>query len=667
MGAPPRPSASPAFASSTAPPARPAPAARATRPFRGDTCRNAIAVDLSSGSALLDVDLGRYGLSEGSVTQGGSAADAYFTVKVATEGFLSVDPNAGGPSFGVSMQFFLGDCTQRRGLASGAAIDHAYVVPGTYLLLVRQDWGFFETSSPFTMRLSVDPGRYPAGTTCLKPIDVPLAVPAEQVLAGATEGIYPASCSRLRPESTYQIDLSAPGYLELTATPSDPSVGLNVEQLGNCAAQSNCAYPTQPAHFGGRLDKGSYLFAVSSFTGDAGFTLDATTHPFVSNDRCETAEPVGFDDAGVFTVSTEPLYADPAADGGCGCGYSCAPGAVFRFSTIGMGAHSVRVDPIADGGTQWSKLSLESTCGGASPSLGCSSYDNPALDVTYLPEGEYYLHVGTANHTPIAAIATLGPPYPPPSNDSCASPQTLDLTSVSSASFSGDTRGAQDDFDDHGDCGGVSNARDVMYALALPSAKGHVKVTLTGTSPDFAPLADLNTSCTRGSPFTCASADAGSTAVVTATTPVTGLNLWIESFADAGSFTGTAQWAAPPANDTCATATSISAGQTVSGDTVWAFDDNGGSCGNDLGNDVFYAFTAPANGSYTATLTPTGFDAKLHVFDGCNGFTCNGDSNNVGVGAVESVTFTATRNVTYVIRVDALGVREGGPFTLTVQ
>jgi hypothetical protein len=131
----------------------------------------------------------------------------------------------------------------------------------------------------------------------------------------------------------------------------------------------------------------------------------------------------------------------------------------------------------------------------------------------------------------------------------------------------------------------------------------------------------------------------------------------------------------PPANDTCAAATTLNwSGTPISlqVDTTSATDtlDLGPtSCTKDYtaGTDVFFEITLPA-GSYTITLTPTGIlDPALYILSSCSTSACIVGSDIVSPGAAETVTLTPTAQTTYIIGVDAWSLQEAGVYTLEVK
>lgn len=128
-----------------------------------------------------------------------------------------------------------------------------------------------------------------------------------------------------------------------------------------------------------------------------------------------------------------------------------------------------------------------------------------------------------------------------------------------------------------------------------------------------------------------------------------------------------------PANDNCADAQSISLGDTAF-DTNFATTDGNnptdpscGAFGQGFYNDVWFAFTAPAAGNFTAsTCNQASFDTRIDVLDGCGGalLGCNDDDAACGLTSVAS--FDAAANQTVLIRVGAYGAAGFGTGTLTI-
>jgi hypothetical protein len=123
---------------------------------------------------------------------------------------------------------------------------------------------------------------------------------------------------------------------------------------------------------------------------------------------------------------------------------------------------------------------------------------------------------------------------------------------------------------------------------------------------------------------------------------------------------------APPPNDACANAISISNG-TTTGTTVLSTNDGSSTC-DPTGNDVWYSFTASLTGVLSVSTCGSSIDTVVAVFDACGGsqLACNDDCGGSPCGGTDScLTVPITTGLTYKIRVSDKGVTGGGTFTLT--
>ncbi len=136
------------------------------------------------------------------------------------------------------------------------------------------------------------------------------------------------------------------------------------------------------------------------------------------------------------------------------------------------------------------------------------------------------------------------------------------------------------------------------------------------------------------------------------------------SATDLGSRTGAASvtvriQAPPPANDSCAGATTLTNGVAVSGSTTAATNDGTATCGTSTTSaDVWFRYTATGTSTVTINTCGSTFDTVLSVYTGtCAARVqtqCNDDSGAVGPcpnGTTSYVTFTPVANTTYLIRV----------------
>ncbi|MBN2561905.1 MAG: PPC domain-containing protein [Phycisphaerae bacterium] len=140
-----------------------------------------------------------------------------------------------------------------------------------------------------------------------------------------------------------------------------------------------------------------------------------------------------------------------------------------------------------------------------------------------------------------------------------------------------------------------------------------------------------------------------------------------------GDGTSCATTACAPCNDTCDTATPVTCGDTLLGETTVGANNDydpvvAGCTGYKAeGPDVVYSLNLGSGQTVTVSMnpTPTSFDASLYVVTDCDDVdnTCVvGDDS----GNPEVVTFTADAGVTYYIIADGYSTTSFGTFDLTV-
>jgi hypothetical protein len=135
----------------------------------------------------------------------------------------------------------------------------------------------------------------------------------------------------------------------------------------------------------------------------------------------------------------------------------------------------------------------------------------------------------------------------------------------------------------------------------------------------------------------------------------------------------------PPANDTCAGAVTLQAGDAKNGSTVNAIDDYGASLGSScsgagaafVGPDVVYQFTPSASGLYAVSLMKSGaWDSALWVAQGtCAevGEACVAAANASWNKPGEQLTWNATAGIPYIIVVDGVNRIDAGDFVLRLN
>lgn len=120
---------------------------------------------------------------------------------------------------------------------------------------------------------------------------------------------------------------------------------------------------------------------------------------------------------------------------------------------------------------------------------------------------------------------------------------------------------------------------------------------------------------------------------------------------------------AQPANDDCATPTTLTPGTTVTGDTLTASGTDVSSCAFDDAIDVWYSFTAGITATYDFDTEGTvGMDTTLALFDSCNGaeIVCD-DDGGTGLLSLLSINLSAGQHI--LVRVAGYN-NSTGTFTL---
>ena len=87
------------------------------------------------------------------------------------------------------------------------------------------------------------------------------------------------------------------------------------------------------------------------------------------------------------------------------------------------------------------------------------------------------------------------------------------------------------------------------------------------------------------------------------------------------------------------------------------------------GNDVFYSYTATANGTISVTMTPTGANSSLFVYDGCAnvGVACIGGVADTGTGVRALPSIPVVAGQQYIIVVSSSGLTQTVGYTLSIQ
>ncbi len=197
---------------------------------------------------------------------------------------------------------------------------------------------------------------------------------------------------------------------------------------------------------------------------------------------------------------------------------------------------------------------------------------------------------------------------------------------------------------------------DVWFRYTAPCA-GNVTVSTCGADYD-SKIAVYAGDCPTGAgAIACGDDECGSAAEATFTAEQFDVFLIRVGGHDAAEGVGDLTIECVPANDDCANALAVSAGDTVFSSENATTDgpDESGTCGGaSVENDVWFAYTASCNGEVTASLCGSSYDTMLAVYEGADcptsatAIAC--DDEACGNNRSE-VTFAAAAGTVYLLRV----------------
>lgn len=622
----------------------------------GELCSSALTVTLRGTTTLVEGYSGtRY-----------PNQDVYFVFSLAADAWLSASVTPSPGSF-ADVSLLAGDCP-------GQWIPARTFAPaGTYRAVVR-------SRGAFTLSLTQEPATRPVGAECLLPEVLALDANGQASREATSIGdwatpssLNPACEPGAIPQHIYAIDLPLKSEVRARVVPLDANSKATASVRATCiGANVECpaTYPAGQAK-DHRLEVGpgrAFVFAGAVMPPGA-FRLEVTATPLAINGTCDTASPLVFD-GGLATATGDTTF---ARAGECPCLSSCNHQQQYRLDTRGLGERSLEVRAEASDGGRAPALSLNAGC--PSSAVVCDGFpqegpQGAGLSVPRLPEGEYFVQVNEGSG-PFSLSVVVGPSWPKPVNDTCATATVIDLTATPAATVTGTTRGASDDTRTCDTLTGGQTA-DVAYLLRTPPW-GLLEVEATPTAPDYDLSLEATAVCGSIGSSPC-SAQAGpglpervSLMMNGAGAPTAAVNVLVDGLGhSSGPFTLQARFTPPPANDLCAAAITLTQGTPVSGTT--RVGRNELDCGT-TGPDVFYRFTAPSNGTYTFTLAPADFDGALRRVATCASTSCAASADSAGVGGSEQLTLQLARNEVAWLAVDSAwvsGGAGGGSFTLSV-
>jgi hypothetical protein len=543
---------------------------------------------------------------------------------------------------------------------------------GTWVLSVG---GYADTVH--AVSIEVTPRALAEGLGCTTPRPIVQSATGSTV-TGSTDGLlfgqgdYCAAEVWWTPSLTavYSLDLAAPSYVSLLATPVDATLVLDLDVKDDCATEAPRDTATCNGDAGvavartfSPLPAGLHYVVVGAERNTTGsYRLDAVVVPWSTNDACADAKALAFQ-AGA-AVETGTVGANTSTPSGCVCGNQlCGNDVFYRFTTTGEQALTVSA---AGDGTWRPAVSVRRACD-ATPPVACAlaaSTAVPAETFTdILPAGDWLVQVGSMSGAggPFTLQVALAPPlYPDASNDLCSAAAVLTANSP----VTGDTRGAQDDVS--GTCNGsVTGAgKDLAYAFTAPS-RGLFHPTVTPATTALLPVLRARADCAATSELAC---DSPTTAGWTAWLPSLELQggdsvvLWVDGRdGSAGPYTLDPQFEPAPGNDTCAGATLLGT-STLTSSLLTSFTD--GACAGAELNDVFFRVDTASRSTVTVTVTPESWVRTAVAYYGT---TCDGLCDSSAFGSTGgAVSLSATYNGSGYFAVSSADGSRGG-FQISAQ
>jgi hypothetical protein len=489
----------------------------------------------------------------------------------------------------------------------------------------------------------------PNGDSCAAPIALTLNTAFNGTTVGATNDIAtPLSqlcdgASYSGPDTVHVFTPATTGTFRVTTTGFS---GFRV-WVGSACGTSNSCFASLPENasstafnFRGTAGTPVYL-VVDSTSGSGAYSLTVSTVTAATNDTCMSAAPLTLGTPVSSTFSGAVNDVTPLAS--CGNPAYTQPEVVYAFTPTVTGGYVLRETTSSD-----VVLWISSTCDGA-----CQAFvDDPENLQTTLNAGTTYFFFVEPYATATTFTLQLDQILAPP-NDTCSAPAALPVSTTVMAS----TLGATNDYAGplSAACSALSMpGADTVYSFT-PAASGSFIVNLTGST-------DVWVSSTCGDGASCSAVESATVNNVvfrgTAGTPVF---LTVDSTnAGTNDFGISVDPVTAPANDTCATAQTLTLATPVSGTTAGAADDVNpvAACGdNRRAGDVVFSFTPPATGQYLVRETSTS-DVVLWLSSACDG-TCSAWTD-----APEEIVFTGTAGVPQLIFLEPYGTR--GAYTLEV-
>lgn len=550
---------------------------------------------------------------------GGAGGDVVYRIELTMPQRLELEVDAAGfdpvvyvrPACGNPAEIAGGCGNDEMGMVENHAIRE--LAPGTYFVIVDSTGG----ADAFTITATLLPPP-PANDLCAGAELLMAGMPVMGQTLDANDDQALGCGVAGSAEVYYTFTLSSPGRVTLTLNDlSGQEHALAIlNGCGPLATPVACASTpgTSETIDLPNLAAGTYIVAVEGVTGGGLFDLTYTVGPPIPEaDECLTAKTI------TLGATTAGNLVDANDDAAGSCGGGGGDDEVYTFSIA-----STRRITVTSGAGFPHVLYLRSACHDAGTQVTCTAAPAGAgaIDIGALPAGTYFVWidrtgVGDGTHNYDLLVQSM-PPLLPPANDTCASPTPLGAGATTGTLVNGnDDTGAT--------CGGAGGI-DVYYTFTIAQPR-RVRATVSGTGAPFDPVLSLRSECgAAATEVACANGSTGTTEVLEVMNLPAGTYTLVVDSATTGAGPFSLLWEVldpPPANDSCASPTTLTPGVTLTGQTVaGAADDElgTGACASLAKTDVVYTFTTATDRRAVVTVNST-FNAAVYL----RGADCTAD------------------------------------------
>ncbi|MCG3167281.1 MAG: hypothetical protein POELPBGB_03068 [Bacteroidia bacterium] len=635
-------------------------------PITNDECSGAIDIGtLATGGGCTNTTVNTTGATQSSTGCAGTADDDVwyrFTVPVGYEAVNFSNTTISGNADRV-LQFYSGSCGSLTSLlcSDPESGQLSGLTGGTTYYVRAYSWAA-SGNSTFTLCLSLPP----ANDICSGAINIGTIATGggctNTTINTATASQSQTGCTGTADDDVWYTFTLPVGYTALNY--SNTNISGNTDRViqifsGSCGSLTSVACQDAESGQVSGLTGGTtyYLRAHTFGSGNSSnFTLCLSLPP--ANDICSGAINIGTIATGGGCTNTT-INTATASQSSAACTGSGADDDVWYTFTLPAGYTALNYSNTNISGNSDRVLQIYSGTCGSLTSVAC--VDPESGQITGLTGGTtYYLRVHTyltGNSTNFTLCLSL-----PPANDNCTgavaigtipSDGTCVNTTINTATASQSSAACTGTADD-----------DVWYSFVVPNGNTAINFTNTNISGNTDRVLQFYSgTCGSLTSILCSDPESGQL------TGLTGGSTYYLRAHTYGSGNSTnfnlclSLPAAPPANNTCATATTLTpfnsstCGGATSGTLVGATNDGGANCssGGATSGDVWYNFVATST-THTITVVPNAsLDAVFEVY--ANGSTCGSlvSSNCVdgpGAGGTETANINGfTVGNTYYVRV----------------